>query len=288
MNKTTFQSIYPLDFYGMFGAVQEDHAESERLFVPDHCRMEYISYGQATQCLKDKVVHVWADGNMRRNLKAFESANRWCNDNKTAECICNDDNEDPTHQLYPWANDPSIPLTINETWHGNTRVYYNPVDSITTKNWKKTIKTQVDKYTTASSAKEADVVILGFGNADIPLNRVSPKDFGYAFDELLRYVATGIYPHQTIVVRSPQYFAGGTLGSSSWNSGRSAAFARVVRYVVEHLGDPRIVLWDVYRLGIGENTCVVDGSTYSRKNVVNVENILLWNLLCPVTTPISP
>lgn len=222
-----------------------------------------------------------------RNLKAFESANRWCNDNKTAECVCNDDNEDPTNQLYPWAHDTSTPLMINKTWHGNTKVYYNTVDSITTKNWKKTIKTQVGKYNTALPSKEADVVILGFGNGDIPLNGVLPKDFGYAFDELLRYVMTDIYPHQTIVVRSPQYFSGGTFGSSSWNSGRSAAFARVVRHVVDQQLDNRIMLWDVYRLGVGENTCVVDGSTYSRKNVVNVENILLWNLLCPAKSPSS-
>ncbi|CAO3594087.1 unnamed protein product [Absidia cylindrospora] len=66
MNKTTFQFVYPLDFYGMFGPIQEDHAEFDRLFVPDHCRMEYISYGQATQCLENKVIHAWANGNLRR------------------------------------------------------------------------------------------------------------------------------------------------------------------------------------------------------------------------------
>lgn len=169
------------------------------------------------------------------------------------------------------------PLVINKTWHGNTEIYYNPVDSIATKDWKKTIKTQAAKL----SAKPADIVILGFGNGDLPLTRVSPKDFAFAFEELLQYVTTEVYPHQTIVVRSPQYFCCGTLGSTSWNIGRSAAFARVVRHIVSQQATDRVLLWDVYKLGIEENTCVVDGSTYSRKNVVNVENILLWNLICP-------
>ncbi|KAI8086761.1 uncharacterized protein BX664DRAFT_336693 [Halteromyces radiatus] len=276
MNKTTFQSVYPLDFYGMFGPVQEDHAEFDRLFVPDHCRMEYISYGQASQCLQEKVIHVWADGNLRRNLKAFDSANRWCNENKTAECICNDDKEDPNHKMYPWAVDPTIPLVINKTWHGNTEIYYNQVDSITTMDWKKKIKFQTNKL-----SSKADIVILGFGNQDIPLTGVSPKDFGQVFYDLLHYVMNDIYPYQTIIVRSPQYYCCGTLGSTSWNSGRSAAFARVVRQIVQQLSDDRVLLWDVYKLGIEENTCIEDGSTYSRKNVINVENILLWNLLCP-------
>lgn len=179
------------------------------------------------------------------------------------------------------------PLMINKTWHGNTEIYFNQVDSIATKDWKKTIKTQATKLSTSSVTKagEADIVILGFGNGDVALNRVSPKDFAYAFADLLHYVMTEVYPHQTIVVRSPQYYCCGTFGSSSWNSGRSAAFARVVRHIVDQQRNGRLLLWDVYKLGIKENACVADGSTYSRKNVVNVENIMLWNLLCPPSSP---
>ncbi|CAO3618838.1 unnamed protein product [Cunninghamella echinulata] len=279
MDKAVFQSQYPLDFYGMFGPIQEDHAQFGRLFVPDHCRMEYISFGQATQCLMDKVVHVWGDGNIRRNLKAFQTANRWCKGNKTAECICNDDNEDTENSIYPWVNDPMESLSINKTWYANTNIYYNQVGAIATKDWKKVMKTQVPQL-----PLKADIVILGFGNDDIPLARITPKEFAFAFEDLLNNIIHHIYPHQTIIVRTPQYYCCGIFSSTSWNSGRSASFARVVRQIVRKLNDNnnnnRVLLWDVYKLGIEENSCVSENSIYSRKHVVNIENILLWNLLC--------
>lgn len=66
MAKSEYQRVYPLDFYGMFGAAQEDHAENNQLFVPNLCRPQYISLGQAAQCLNGKTVHVWADNNVKR------------------------------------------------------------------------------------------------------------------------------------------------------------------------------------------------------------------------------
>ncbi|KAI8064489.1 hypothetical protein BC940DRAFT_94337 [Gongronella butleri] len=276
MNKTTFQTAYPLDFYGMFGPIQEDHAEFDRLFVPDNCRFDYISYGQAAQCLRDQVIHVWDDGNIRRNLKSFESANRWCKDNKTAECWCNDENDDI--KGFPWLQDSTTPLTINKTWHANTRIFYHDLQSITVSSYKPAMQKQIAAVAPASH------VLLGVGNYDAALNRIDPKEFAYAFDAMVTYLAEKVYPHQTIVVRTPQYFCCGQVPSTSWNLGRNAAFARVVRHVVEQAqakhGSHRILLWDVYRLGIEENTCVSQGAAYSRKNVVNVENIMLWNLLC--------
>lgn len=167
------------------------------------------------------------------------------------------------------------PLVINKTWYANTNIYYNKVGSITTKDYKKLIKQQAPQL-----PSKADIVILGFGNDDIPLARTSPKDFAYAFEDLLNEIIHRIYPHQTIIVRTPQYYCCGIFSSSSWNSGRSASFARVARQIVQKLHNDRVLLWDVYKLGIEENSCVADGSVYSRKHVVNVENLLLWNLLC--------
>ena len=66
MAKAEYQRTYPLDFYGMFGVAQEDHAVNNRLFVPNNCQPQYISLGQAAQCLEGKTVHIWGDNNVRR------------------------------------------------------------------------------------------------------------------------------------------------------------------------------------------------------------------------------
>ena len=66
MSKDQYQRNYPLDFYGMFGMAQEDHAQDDYFFIPDHCQPQYISLGQATQCLQGQTIHVWADNNVRR------------------------------------------------------------------------------------------------------------------------------------------------------------------------------------------------------------------------------
>ncbi|ORY98448.1 hypothetical protein BCR43DRAFT_561948 [Syncephalastrum racemosum] len=269
MRKTEYQRTYPLDFFGMFGIDQEDHAEDNRLFVPDHCRPQYISIGQAAQCLLDKTVHVYADANVRRNLKAFASGNRWCNDHQDQACVCNDDAE--KHEK--WVTDPTVPLVINETWHADTRFYFSNMGSIAVHDYKTEISAQ------AARVDPADIVILGFGNQDIEERSSSPGHFASIFEDLLLYLTTEVYPTQTIVVRTPQWFCCGTIESTSWNAGRSNAFARAVRLTVEKYQD-RVLLWDVHRLGIPDNLCVSGGTPYSKRNVLNIENMMLWSLLC--------
>ncbi|KAL0077931.1 hypothetical protein J3Q64DRAFT_1766968 [Phycomyces blakesleeanus] len=275
MNKAAFQHTYPLDFYGMFGPLQEDHANDGYLYVPDKCRMEYIGVGQAAACFQDKIVHVWGDGNLRRNLKSFSNANRWCNDLIEPEnpCICDDDDEDPTHTLYPWAVDPSVPLKINSTWYSNADFYFNNVDSIVSNDWKTVLEAQVGK------TPKADLVILGLGNGDIPLSSVTPIQFEKTFSELLSYVLEKIYPHQTIILRTPQFFCCANIHTTSWNLGRSNEFALAVRNAAQRHGN-RVLLWDVHKLGTTDNTCRSVGKPYSKRGVVTLENLLLWNLVC--------
>ncbi|KAI9022775.1 hypothetical protein CLU79DRAFT_144180 [Phycomyces nitens] len=275
MNKAAFQYTYPLDFYGMFGPLQEDHADNGYLYVPDKCRMEYIGVGQAAACFQDKTVHVWGDGNLRRNLKSFSNANRWCNDIIEPEnpCICDDDNEDPTHTLYPWAVDPSVPLKINSTWHSNAEFYFNNVDSIVSNDWKPVLEAQV------KNTPKADIVILGLGNGDIPLSTVSPIQFEKTFSDLLSFVLEKVYPHQTIILKTPQFFCCANSHATSWNLGRSNEFALAVRNAAQRHGG-RVLLWDVHRLGTRDNTCRSTGKPYSKRGVVTLENLLLWNLVC--------
>ncbi|KAI8139582.1 hypothetical protein BJV82DRAFT_672553 [Fennellomyces sp. T-0311] len=270
INKTEYQRLRPLDFYDMFGDAQEDHAADDLLFVPDQCRMDYISTSQAIQCLEGKTIHIWGDNNIKRNLKAFNTPS-WCGSDSTdTRCICNDDFDDDN-----WGTDDiNAPLMITDTWHNDIRVDFNPIGSITLRDLRETIRER------ASQLPRADLVMISVGNDDITLSRMTPIQFWHSFTDLMAFLVDEVYPEQTIIVRTPQYFSGGTVYGTSWNSGRSRAFATVVRQAVKQLQRPNILLWDIHRLGVEDNTCVGSGSAYTKRNVVNIENLLLWNLIC--------
>ncbi|KAG2223820.1 hypothetical protein INT45_001954 [Circinella minor] len=288
VNKTAYQQLHPLDFYGMFGEAQEDHAADDRLFVPDQCRMDYISTSQAIQCLEGKTFHIWGDNNMKRNLKAFSVPN-WCsrrtininNSEDNQRCICNDDNDD--FNDGEWATDGNAPLVLQNTWHNDLSFYFNPIGSITMEDWRQKVKDR------AAQQPHADIVIISLGNDDIPLSRMTPRQFWNSFMDLATILLNEVYPDQIVIFRTPQYFSGGTISGSSWNSGRSRAFATVVRHAVKQFARQRkgILLWDVHRLGIEDNTCVGSGSAYTKRSVVNIENLLLWNLMCPTSSSSS-
>ena len=149
-------------------------------------------------------------------------------------------------------------------------------------DWRQKVKDR------AAQQPHADIVIISLGNDDIPLSRMTPRQFWNSFMDLTSFLLNEIYTNQTIVFRTPQYFGGGTIHGSSWNSGRSRAFATVVRHAVKQFAQQRgkILLWDVHRLGVEDNTCVGSGSAYTKRSVVNIENILLWNLMCPTSSPL--
>jgi hypothetical protein len=202
-------------------------------------------------------------------MKALASPH-WCDMQQDPEalCICNDDNEDPTHTLYPWVADHNIPLRLGQ----DTTVYYNSLgSSITLEDWRPEIQQRVQ-------LAPADVVIVSVGNDDVALSRMKPHQFAHSLIDLLHHLQHTVYTHQNIIVRTPQFFGTGQHYSTSWNAGRSRAFANVVRDVVN--SGPRLFLWDTHQLGSEHNTCRYQGTTYTKRNVINVENQLLVDLLC--------
>lgn len=128
----------------------------------------------------------------------------------------------------------------------------------------------------SSHVKKADHVILGLGNADIQALQVSPEQFKSRFADLLKNVRQ-VYPTQQLIVRTPQYFCCGVIPNTSWNAGRSYTFASIVRDVIGQQF-PNLLLWDVHLLGTDEHVC--QETAYTRRNVINLENQLLWNLIC--------
>jgi hypothetical protein len=189
-----------------------------------------------------------------------------------AACICNDDTEDTT--LYPWITDPKTPLTIGNSFDIDSNIYYNNVaGSIVDHN--EPLVARMKEFT--RNASTADIVVIGLGNGDVEGIQVSPKQFISAFVQLLSNIRS-IYPDQPIIVRTPQYFCCGTLYNTAWNAGRSLAFTKVIRTAVQAMEG--FSLWDVHHLGTDETTCLSEGSSYSKRNVVNLENQLLWHLIC--------
>jgi hypothetical protein len=208
-----------------------------------------------------------------RNLKALSLGNRWCNTDTSynTACICNDDTEDTS--LYPWVADPKTPITIGNSFDINSNIYYNNVVGSIVDN--PVLLERMKEF--SSNTSTADIVVIGLGNGDIESIQVSPKQFMFTFAQLLTDIRS-IYPNQPIIVRTPQYFCCGTLYNTAWNSGRSLAFTKVVRSAVQAMEG--FLLWDVHHLGTDETTCLSEGSSYSKRNVVNLENQLLWHLIC--------
>ncbi|CAO3640309.1 unnamed protein product [Cunninghamella blakesleeana] len=239
-------------------------------FTPNNCNLHHTRH-DGLQCLNKKTIHVWGDANMRRNLKVMASP-EWCNSNDPdARCICNDDLEDPDGNIYPWATNHQIPLSI-----GENIIHYNSINTITLQDWRPEIRKRV-KEDLAST--EADIVIVNVGNDDVGLSRMRPVQFSNSLNDFMKEIVT-IYPHQTIILRTPQFFGTGDFYTTSWNYGRSRAFANVVREFVNDLQHPRIFLWDTHQLGLEYNTCRYHGTLYTRRNVLDIENQLLYNLFC--------
>lgn len=189
-----------------------------------------------------------------------------------ATCICNDDTEDTT--LYPWIHDPKTPIHIGNSFDIDSNIYYNNVAGSVVGSTESLLVRMKDFISNASTA---DIVVVGLGNGDVEGIQVSPKQFISAFVKLLSNIRS-IYPDQPIIVRTPQYFCCGVLDNTAWNTGRSLTFTKVVRTVVEAMEG--FLLWDVHHLGTDETTCLSEGTSYSKRNVVNLENQLLWHLIC--------
>lgn len=203
-------------------------------------------------------------------MKAFTfNGVQWCN--KDEPCECNDDDEDTS--LYPWLESPYTPMTLDNGLGTGAKIYYNNVQQSLDRLQ---LEQQMSDFIKDETlVKKADYVILGLGNGDIQALQVSPEQFKLRFIDMLGQVRQ-LYPTQHIIVRTPQYFCCGVIPKTSWNAGRSYTFASIVRDIVQQ--DPRLLLWDVHLLGTEDSFC--PKTAYSKRNVINLENQLLWNLIC--------
>ncbi|KAI7892925.1 uncharacterized protein EV154DRAFT_503367 [Mucor mucedo] len=284
----TYKLENEMDLYTAYEKTESIYSVNRKVFMADHCVLGYKSRGQGAQCLGKKIVHVFGDNNVRRNLKAIQSGKNWCDidqikkiknkkeRNEKLKCACNDDHEDTGD--YPWLHDQ--PMQLTNSWDVDSKIYFNHI-SQTIGNHQSEIKHSISSFVSNETTPKADIVIVGLGNADVEAIQVSPEKFAATFKQFVSYLRRDIYPDQKIIIKTPQYFCCGTIWSTSWNTGRSLAFTLTVREAVRELNDNRVLLWDVHTLGTSETTCLSNGgSSYSKRNVVNVENLLLWNLIC--------
>lgn len=270
IEKAKYQAMYPFDFYGMFDEVQEDHALHGHLFVPDWCRLEYTSIGQGARCLDKKIVHVWGDGHIRRNLKAIASADNWCEATGKAGCTCNDDEENM--KSYTWAKEPLTPLALNQTWQVDTKFHMVHAGMISNTDW----PARFAEWT--GQLPQADVVVFSVGNEDIASMHVKPQEFKAALQSFATALRAA-YPTQRIVIRTPRQFAGAVLQGTSWSAGRSQLFAQLV--LDQFRSASNMVFWDVAKLGVADRSCLpASNQNYAHRQLVSIENLLFWNAVC--------
>ncbi|KAI8983547.1 hypothetical protein BDB01DRAFT_850682 [Pilobolus umbonatus] len=284
VNASVFKETDPDEFYDMFERNENEFIEHGKVFVPDNCSLDYTTVAQGGYCLGKQTIHVWGDNNMKRNLLALMPGKKWCdvdsilkikNKKKQKEmmrCVCHD--TDITMNEYPWLQDANKPLTLTNSWDVDARIHYNNIpDSITQHhNLTYWMESRVGRL------PHADTVIVGIGNNEISGIRVTPDEFKQSFQTFIHHLRTTLYPSQTIIIKTPQFFCCGTLKSTAWNSGRSLTFNMIMRDTIQSYNN--ILLWDIQSIGVDENTCLADGSSYSRRNVINIENQLLWKVLC--------
>lgn len=292
VNTNTYRSAHSQDFFASYENAENDYAINGKVFIPNDCKLEYRSNGEGAQCLGKKTVHVVGDNNARRNLKALKAGKNWCDLDKIRliadraerreklKCGCNDDSEDPTGELFPWIADRYTPLKLTNSWDVDSNIYFNSIGSSIV-HYQHDIIRSIEDFTKNENVPKADIVIVALGNADVEAIQVSPIQFVPAFKQFLTHLRKEIYPNQKIIVKTPQYFCCGNIWSTSWNTGRSLSFTMTVRDTVRSFKDDKMLLWDVHSLGTEDTTCLAfGGSSYSKRNVVNVENLLLWNLIC--------
>jgi hypothetical protein len=167
---------------------------------------------------------------------------------------------------------------LANSWDVDSKIYYNNIrESIV--NHQQGIKGSISNF--VKNATKADIVIVGLGSGDVEAIQASPKQFASAYKEFLTWLRKDIYPHQKMIIRTPQYFCCGNIWATSWNTGRSLAFTTIVRDTVKSFHDDNMLLWDVHSIGTDDTICLnFGGSSYSKRNVVNLENLLLWNMIC--------
>ncbi|KAI8966937.1 hypothetical protein BDF20DRAFT_840598 [Mycotypha africana] len=289
---------YYKDLYQRFHAAYEstivnDFKEADKVFIPDDpCQLQFKSLGYTiSQCLNQKVLHAWGDIQLKRNLKAVAfSGHRQCNvdPKKTKEiddgehiiepeCVCNNiDEEEEEKSLYPWIQNSSIPYILDNAWRVNTSIYYNALSDYNIVEHSETILEHMTK--SQETAATADVIVLGIGNNEIKHLKISPKEFMVAFERFLKEVRRNIYSRQLMIIRTPQFFCCSIIRGTAWNTGRSSAFTEAIRRTVESLNDDKIILWDVHSLGTDDTICST--TAYSRRNVINLENQLLYQSIC--------
>ncbi|KAI9483176.1 MAG: hypothetical protein EXX96DRAFT_557156, partial [Benjaminiella poitrasii] len=285
VDSTVFSQKHTSIFYSMFENSESEFMDQEdsKIFVPDECHLTFKSTGYAARCLNKKSIHIWADDNIKRNLKALHfNGQQWCDDITSEQlerprCDCHEDDDDPA--LYPWAHDPSIPFVLNNALGIHTEFYYNTISENIVYN----APNILNRIKSVDHNNTADIVVIGLGNKDIEGFRILPEQFAYNFRNLITTLRHEIYPRQKIIVRTPQYYCcGAPLKGTSWNNGRSVVFTKIIRQIVQGLEN--VFVWDVHMLGTDENTCLSEGTSYSRRHVVHMENQLLWHLLCPIET----
>ncbi|ORX96618.1 hypothetical protein K493DRAFT_370801 [Basidiobolus meristosporus CBS 931.73] len=251
-----------------------------KVWVPYKCRYRRYTYQEFEQCISKKypTIHWYGDSNTRRALKKITTQGEWCSraeDQTGRACIC-EDNVETFSRFDQWARVQHINVS-------SSLIYHYKWDGLTGRNnppWRDVLE---DSY--LAPIPRANIVIISLVNWDAAFSPF--LEFAKSLNDLIQrlqaqYTSKGV----PVIVRTGQHFC---CRVDTTTTSRRFSRLRVELYekyataeLVRHL-NARV--WDVYQLGAGKDPVMqLDSldcpSNHARSEVVEIENQILFNMLC--------
>ncbi|KAI8904647.1 hypothetical protein DFJ77DRAFT_552191 [Powellomyces hirtus] len=275
---------------------------SDRVWVPYSCRYHARTYAVwKDRCIAPRhpFIHMFGDSNIRRGVKAFASGGRWCKDwyeENSPACQCTDwhldidglqpDRPDNVLTVAGGNDEPALDEAYVYTFLWKGLNSWGP-------DWNMALNASDQRIRIAAinqhlADRPPTVVIVSLTNWDAAYG--SYAEFSESlpiFIELLRktYYDRGI----PLVWRAGQYFGGRADTTSTGLQRRKFSRMRVLAF--NELAERTLVdeldaaVWDVHALGDANDApararAAQCNSGHAGRDVVDVENGILLNLLC--------
>ncbi|KAJ3016152.1 hypothetical protein HKX48_004174 [Thoreauomyces humboldtii] len=284
---------------------------SRRLWVPYTCRYvakTYASWRDTCLSVHHPRIDAFGDANLRRSAKAMASGGRWCTvwyEQGSRDCECSDWGLN-VEGLVPDRDENLVRVSTNEEEDGwVTRGDMSQVDTLPSMfvflwkglndwgpDWRRALSNSTDRMMSAGNdVRGPSAVVISLTNWDAAFGTY--EAFVRSLEDLVKLVGETYHARGIPVIwRSGQYFGGradletsdGGMQTRKYSRMRVKAFNQAAERALVDAFQAKV--WDVYSIGEGLDAteraqaaeCI---SGHSGRHVVDVENTMLLNMLCP-------
>ncbi|KAJ3009700.1 hypothetical protein HKX48_007794 [Thoreauomyces humboldtii] len=267
---------------------------SNRTWVPYACRYDVHGYSEwKSTCLTPRhpYLHLFGDSNIRRGVKALSSEGAWCtkfHDEWSSQCQCADWHIG-VEGIAPDRADNLLHVGANATEVLYVYLWKGLLDW---GGWKDGVDAtrqaeELPKWDASLSTRKPTAVVVSLTNWDAGYGSLSH------FKESLPVLASLLaetYPATPLIIRSGQHYAARADTTAPPVTRR---FSRMRVMAFNELAEQGLMyhpagvgLWDVHQLGeamdkAGRERGKECASGHAGRDVVDWENNLLLNMLCP-------